>query len=266
MLSKHLFILLYYFLFRSEGVLKAFIGVDKKPIALSELAVVPTFFRFANIILDYSTGFQSIAQKCESFSGYLSSMKSTLYDSNRIDFRCEIDKEDPTQFTDYSALLEHIRQIVSICDSSRGYSFVVWDYDVGSEAFANLIVSILEMPEIARSSLVTMLPTFGIPTTLIELPVEAISNWLNQERHSMNQNQRQRHFNLSLFCPVHYAQIQKMCDFLKQVSFINVCRPVFREGRDWGIPPSTAGKMYFFAYKIGQNSKFFRASGVYRHR
>ena len=83
------------------------------------------------------------------------------------------------------------------------------------------IGSILEMPAISRSS--TVYITLNLndddddSDEVTKLPVETISNWLNRERHVMDQNQRDR--NLVLNCEVQYAQIQEICDFLKQVSY-----------------------------------------------
>ena len=120
--------------------MKAFIGVNNKEIALSELVVVPPFLRFDTVWLEYRFSFQSIAQKYESFCGYLTSIKATLNDSNVTRFYFAFNQEDTSQFNDHSGLIEHIRQIVSICDSSRGYSFVLRRF---SDAFGDVISSIL---------------------------------------------------------------------------------------------------------------------------
>ena len=205
-----------------EEGLKAFIGagVNRKEIAFSELLAVPRFLRFGFVKLNYSIGQQSIAEKFESFRLRLPSIKATLYDSNITWF--QIDNEDPIHSSNYSTLLlEHIRNIVSICDSSRGYSF---DFDLEMDSswntnVYNLIASILEMPAIARSSTVYIGPLCSF-TTLSQLPIEIISNWLNRERNAMNQKQRERLFVFHF--PVKHSQFQEMYDFLKQVSFISI--------------------------------------------
>ena len=207
---------LYDFIFSegSEGGgLEAFIGIDEKEIALSELIVAPPFLRFDQVIIEYQITSQSIAQKCESFNTHLPSIKSSLCDSNIISFVCTIDKEDRHQFSNCSALLEHIRNILSICDSSRGYSFFVFPTsDSDENGNGNAITSILEIPVISRSSTVYIC---DINSTLTQSTIKAISNWLNRE---MDQKQRER--NLVLACPIQDAQLQEMCDFLKQVPFI----------------------------------------------
>lgn len=199
--------------------MKAHIGEDKEAITLSELVVVSPFLRFDNVLLAYSsfrTDSISIAEKCESIRGYLSLIKASLYDSNITRFVCAINQEDPNEFNNQLALIGHIRQVVSICDTSRGYAFSLFDlYTTDSEADGHLIASLLNMPEIARSSYVY----FSIASlSLTHLPIEIISNWLNREHHEMSKKQQE--LNLELACPIQDALILEMCDFLKQVSFI----------------------------------------------
>ena len=200
---------------------KIIYGVNNKEFPLSELMAVPRFLRFDSVRLEYLLGCrsQSIAQKFESFRRYLPSIKASLYDSNRIQFyyyrqfyNCQ---EDPSEFADHSELLEHIRQIVSICDSSRGYSFIF----PSPTDIMNVIASILEMPAISRSSSVYIYHyhPYNDNITVTQLTIEKISTWLNRERRAMDQNQRER--TLWLDCSVKVAQFQEMCDFLKQVFF-----------------------------------------------
>ena len=197
--------------------MKAFIGASRKEIALSELVVVPSFLRFGQVKLEYRDGSQSIAQKCDSFLGYLLSIKASVYDSNRIYFSCAINDKynNRTQFRNDSALVEHIRAIVSICDSSREYSFLIRPFiDTDFNITSDLIASILEMPAIARNSYVHI---FLDKHTF--LPIKIISNWLDRERNVMGQNQRERKF--TLICrSFRDAQIHKIYEFMKQVSFI----------------------------------------------
>ena len=186
------------------------------------MLAVPRFLRFDFVKLDYSIGQQSIAEKFESFRRHLPSIKATLYDSNITCF--QIKHDGLSQFIDYSTstLLEHIHNIVPICDSSRGYEF---DFDLEMDSswntnVYNLIASILEMTAIACSSTVCIYirSLYGF-MILSQLPIEIISNWLNRERNAMNQKQQERVFKLDF--PVQYSLIQEMCDFLKQVSFLS---------------------------------------------
>ena len=198
--------------------MKAFIGNKCEEIALSKLIVVPHFLRFNLVALVYRSGSQSIDQKCDSFRVYLSAIKATLNDSNIIHFNCQINGEDQSQFRNHSTLIEHIRHIVSICDSSRGYSFelipvVLGDYETVDD-YESLVAPILQMPSIVRCSFVLITPECA---SYRHLPIEIISNWLNRERHAMGQNQRKRELILNF--AFDDARIQEMCDFLKQVSF-----------------------------------------------
>ena len=196
--------------------MKAIIGAKDKEIAFSEFVDVPPFLRFDQVSLFYyNINTPPIAEKCELFLGSLPSIKSTLNDSNIIHFACKIDQEDPNAFSNHSTLLEHIRQVVSICDSSRGYSFVFVQLQ-HSTGMDITVASILDMPSITRSSTVYFTFDDKSTSTVTKLPIETISNWLNRERRAMDQNQR----NLVLNCEAQYAQIQEMCEFLKQVSFI----------------------------------------------
>ena len=191
-------------------------------IAFQELIGVPRFLRFGNVLLVYLTGSQPIAEKCESFGRYLPSIKTTLHDSEMISFYCQINEEEdgeenPTgSFSDHPTLIEHIRHILSICDSSRGYAFdFVYYKQTDSDTGGNLIASILEMPAIACSSTVSI---FYNNSTITQLPVETISNWLNREHHALEQNKRAR--TLQFICNVQDDQIQEICVFLKQVFFL----------------------------------------------
>ena len=190
---------------------------------------VPLFLRFNHILLiyaspcqlysivppRYSIGSQPIAEKCELFCRYLSSIKLTLRNSEMISFVCKVDEDDPSQFRNASALLDHIRHILSICNSSREYFFEL-TLRTDSNAFGNVIASILEMPTIASWSHVCIASLF--PTGVTQLPIEVISNWLNREHREIDQNQQKRR--LILGCFAEYAHIQEMCDFLKQVAYI----------------------------------------------
>ena len=182
------------------------------------MIVVPSFLRLDDVSLEYRIGSQSISEKCETFRAYLLKIKAALYDSRRTGFYCKINQENPSQFADNSTLLEHIRHIVSICDSSRGYEFCSED-ETDSDGFLNLVVSIFEISPISRSSAVCIaLFPFCLHSPMTQLPVESISNWLNREPHTLCQKQRERV--LILIFQVQYAQIKEMCDFLKQVSFL----------------------------------------------
>ena len=204
--------------------MKAFIGAKDEEIAFSKLIAVPRFLRFNQVKMNYRFGSQLIVQKCDLFRVNLSSIKATLNDSNVIEFSCKIIK-DQSQFQNHSTLIEHIRLIVSICDSSRGYSFRFCPF-TDHDAFGNAMSSILEIPAIVRSSsvyigkLADISHPSGHANANTQLPVETISNWLHQESHAMEQKRRHRRLWLTTLDDIFQdAHLQEMCDFLKQVSF-----------------------------------------------
>ena len=194
---------------------------DKKAIAPSELVDVPPFLRFGLVVLEYFrlAGSQSIAEiiQRESFNVYLPTIKAALYDAKMIKLKCHINQEDPSDFSNHSALIEHIRHIVSICDSFRGYSFN-FGLQSDSDAAGKMIDLILKMPEVSRSSMVSI-SQFSDPLLVsIQLPIETIANWLNRERHVLDHKKQER--NLLLLCTTQNAHFQELCDFLLQVSLI----------------------------------------------
>ena len=199
------------------------IGDHKKEIALSDLIVVPRFLRFDQVSLEYSNDKQSIAEKCESFHCQLPQIKEAFHDSNTTNFECQIsiNKKNPSVFRNFSAFITHFRHIMSIFDSSRGYSFV-FNSLYALRATGNVNVSILEMPLLTRCLSVTIRITQSCSNPqLAQLPIETISNWLNRECHTMDK--KQQHLWLYIFCFIEDAkaddQIQQLCEFLKQVSF-----------------------------------------------
>ena len=139
-----------------------------------------------------------------------------------ISFGCKVDEDDPSQFRNASALLDHVRHILSICDSSREYLFVLTPRTNSSDAFGNVIASILEMPTIANSAHTYIALIFI--SEQAQWAREIISNWLNRERREIDQNQRQQ--SLLLGCLIQYASIQEMCYSLKQVAYIYLS-PIF---------------------------------------
>ena len=143
-----------------------------------KLADSPQFLRFSEFGLCYNkTSLQSIAEKCHTFVDCLQSIQAPLCDSASILICAEIDKEKPSQFGDYSTLLNHIRgELLPICDSSRQYSFFI----VGSDKthHVSVIESILTIPQIVCCSNI-LIEVHQIATPL-QLPVGAIAQWLNQ--------------------------------------------------------------------------------------
>ena len=182
----HLIISLYIYHFLSNfkfswlnESLSAFIGSEQEMISLANLAAFPQFLRFGEVELCYNkTSLQSIAEKCHTFVECLQSIQAPLNDSASILICAEIDKEKPSQFGDYSTLLNHIRgELMPICDSSRQYSFFI-DFGSDKTQRVNVIESILTIPQIVRCSNILIEVCQG--ANPLQLPVKAIAQWLNQ--------------------------------------------------------------------------------------
>ena len=156
----------------------------------------------------------TITNKCQKIEKYLRPIKTALKNSNLIHFVGDIDQDDPTCFGDHSVLLSYLdEQLLQLCNSSRGYEFVIY-FHSDKNAGTNFISSLLQMPPISRCS------NFGISLCCIEekmqLPVEAISNWLNRKKHDGR-------IPREIFMRIYTREIQnvtEMCDHLSKVCFI----------------------------------------------
>ena len=84
-------------------------------------------------------------------------------------------------FKDHFAVLEHLRnKLLPICGSSRRYEFRIEILSYDNAAATNVIESLLQMPQIAVCSNVTIDVLVCRLTIATLLPVEAIAKWLNQ--------------------------------------------------------------------------------------
>ena len=174
----------------------------------------PRFLRFDRLEL----------QNCQIFVEHLQLLKEAFNDSTLIHFDASIsDKE--LKFNgggqNFLSFYNHIRhEFAPICDSIGQYSFTisnVWDHD--SSEVTSFIASILQIPQINRSTNVY----FCICNQqMIQLPVDEISNWLNRKSEDKINNckkQRERLLQIRGGAPVRNAR--EMCDFLKEVRFLD---------------------------------------------
>ena len=89
---------------------------------------------------------------------------------------CHFHQNWRNYFKEHSQLLGYIRnQFLPICDSSRGYHFLI-HFDENSAT--NVIASLLQMDEIKRCSKVKI--GIEIDNGILHLPIEEISNWLER--------------------------------------------------------------------------------------
>ena len=125
------------------------------------------------------------ATKCKQFIKHLKPLKDALSDLNLLHFDAEINENDVPDFSSFSNLLHqkkflhHLRdELLPICElSSRAYKFTILFRDWETNGAA-LIESILQIPQIGRCPNVA-LKLSGLYN--IQLPVEAIAQWLHQQ-------------------------------------------------------------------------------------
>ena len=212
-----MFIYPFYFSWKIEAFI---IGNARKKVSVANLTSVPCFLRFKEVKLfyAYTIGQKSIEEKCRSGENYLQTLKEALNDSILIRFGGIIDRNDLTKFSDHSKLLDYLSEhLLKICNSSRGYEFYISFYteeEAGAEA--NVIISIMQMPQICRCSTLR-LKLYCFPQHVL-LPVEAISSWLNRTiGDGMNFIGRTPK---EIFLQIYVAGIQnvvEMCDHLVEV-------------------------------------------------
>ena len=156
------------------------IGFKRRPISFAKLTNFPSFLHFSNVYLWYDFGARLIEEKCELVELHLRPLIPALNDSKMILIRAAIRKH-PKDFSDYSTLLDHIRnRLLPICDSARCYKFdIVFPLDANTTtATANVISSVLQMQPIMRCSNVEIRFLYCGRQIQNQLPVEAILYWL----------------------------------------------------------------------------------------
>ena len=159
-----------------SGGLEASIGNERKEISLENLATFPPFLRFDKVLLKYDTrSFSSLRTKCLLFEDCLNSIKSALKDSNKICFSANIDRADPSHFSNHSSVITYLRdRLLPICDSSRRYKFSI-AFVSDKNSTTEVVSSILQISQVRRCSKVSIKLFNNVPG---RLPVEDISNWL----------------------------------------------------------------------------------------
>ena len=144
-------------------------------------------------------------------------IKPALIDSNLIEFYAISSVGDRDQFNNHSQLLEYIHdRLLSICNSSRGYSFQLLIEFLDSNYVTNLIASLLQMDAIKRCSNLEIGFPFGRREEN-QLRVEAISNWLIRSANGTEnivKNQKERLLNIGFYG---IQNAREMVDHLKTV-------------------------------------------------
>ena len=205
--------------------MEAFIGCescDGTKILLANLVTFPPFLRFNEVRLKYYIKSQLLHAKCLLFEDCLNSIKPALKDSNEICFDANINRANPSHFSDHSSVVIYLRdRLLPICDSSRRYEFII-----GFESYENsatkVISSILQISQVRRCSNVSIeLFDYMYPA---RLPVEDISNWLDPKAEDGDGTEicgkkRQSRF-LKIYSYI-TSNAQEMLDHLKEVNLVH---------------------------------------------
>ena len=152
---------------------------------------------------------------------YLQSEKKALNDTNFVHFVCAIDKNDPYDFSNHSKLINHLQsELLPIFGSSRAYKFSIhFNFNSEEKAFTEVISSILQLDPICRCS--TLEIYLKKLDKQIQLPVEAISNWLHRKHDGINGVTKERVLKIcssEIFDRnIQIQNAMEMCDYLKTV-------------------------------------------------
>ena len=156
-------------------------------LTVDNLAEFP-FVRCGGIYLDYSVGSHLIANKCEIFASKLQKLPR-LNGANHIYVSANISRKRQKKrgdFRDHTQLLEHLRnKLLPICGYRRRFVFHIGS---NSDAFTNIVSSILEIKQVNQSSNVGIHFVRRITMTnqYERLPIETIANWLHRNQNADN--------------------------------------------------------------------------------
>ena len=195
-------------------------------LTVDNLAEFP-FVRFADVKLDYNAGSHLIANKCEIFASQLQKFPR-LNEANSILVRANIRQKRRGDFRDRTQLLEHLRnKLLPIFGYRRWFGFRIGS---NSDAFTNIVSSILEIKQVNQSSNVGI--HFGRRITMTNqyerLPIETLANWLHRNRNEDNDgkefaNQNHRGSVLEIETRNAISNDLEMLNHLKKVLFNCLC-------------------------------------------
>lgn len=195
------------------------IGLGRMELVLNELTTFSPFLRFDTVWLWSLCDEHSIKEKCEFIESHLRPLKSALVDSQMIEFRARISAyDDGIDFSDHLQLLEYIRnRLLPICNSSLGYKFYI-DFESDFNSAANVIASLLQMPEIKRCANVEI-KIIHWRGRQNQLPIETISTWLERSADVVENNvQKQRERSLTISTEGVFGNTREMLDHMKTVN------------------------------------------------
>ena len=208
-------------IFSSFG-LQTFIN-GEKAVFITDVKEFP-FLSFKSLSLFYSAGVGphtiSIDMEIQLLQIQLQLFKTALSDLELLTLNARINQNDPNMFRDYSQLLDHFReQVLPICDSAPVYKLLI-DFQTGSDRAADFIVQILQLPRINRCNCQEV-SFFYLNETFIQLPVDAISHWLNRNFDNKidgtGQGKKQR-----LLATNHHIRIQNAVEMYEHLKTVMV--------------------------------------------
>lgn len=177
----------------------------------------PPFIRFNKICLNYECGSRSIAEKCQLVDRQLQLFKPALKDSPNLILFSGIISRKAKYFGDPTRLLAYVQhQLLPNFESANRYTFAI-DFHSASLTASNTIALLLKIPQIIRCSTLEI-QIYGV-YRLFEVPVEAISNWLNRPPNDDERTRRKRALRITEWS-IQRQSAQKLCDHLKEVSFL----------------------------------------------
>ena len=165
----------------------------------------------------YNEGSILIDEKLQLLHYYLRLFETALSNLDVITLTARINQNDQSQFRDHSQLLDHLReQVLPICDSSPVHYFDI-DFQSDNDAAGNVIGQFLQLPSINRCQKVG----FNYANeTFIQLPVDAISNWLNRNSDDgIGRNKKERFLGTNHRIRVQNAE--EICDRMRKVITFN---------------------------------------------
>ena len=213
-------------------------------VSYTDLVAFPQFFRLHRVTLrieenkyfDHRDDFVLMKDKCYLSEMYLQAIKPALNNSI-IYFMGRIDRNDPHSFADHSELVNYLQnRLLPNCEFSRDYVFCI-DFrfdEIESSKAASVTASILRMPQLCkhhRPFNITIWFENIVKNIPVQLPVEAIANWLNQKSESgsgMKAKCQNKERSLTIWACIynqtedeHYAlATREIYEHLKKVNFI----------------------------------------------
>ena len=152
---------------------------------------------------------------------YLQPQKKTLNVTNLIHFVFAINENEPCHFSNHSQLVKHLQtELLPIFGSSCAYKFSIhFNFNSEEKAFTEVISSILQLDPICRCS--TLEIYLKKLDKQIQLPVEAISNWLHRKHDGIDEVTKERFLKIcssEIFNRnIQIQNAMEMCDYLKTV-------------------------------------------------